>query len=110
MSLAIPTPTGIAVPLLSRLLTGQRPRAPGLRPAGLALAGTQTLQKGALLVVRDPLHHRVECLAGSVWITHDGDTKDIVLDQGQSYQAESNRRMLVSALTCASLSLELRSR
>ena len=63
-----------------------------------------------MLVVLDPPRKRVECLGGSVWITHGGDTKDTILDAGQSYRTERNSRMLVYALTSASLHFDRRTR
>ncbi len=110
MNLAISSPFGAAAHSLASLFlwrarSGSRPQQAALTPAD-----TQTLQKGALLVVLDPLQHRVECLGGSVWITLDGDIKDIILDAGQNYQAERNSRMLIYALTGASLRLGRRTR
>ena len=101
MNLAISslrTPLSLVSLLLGRARYVSRSRLPVQSPAD-----TQTLQQGAILVVLNPLRHRVECLNGSVWITHDGDPKDIILDGGQSYQAERDSRMLVYALTEASL-------
>ncbi len=110
MNLAISSPFAAAAHSLAGLFlwrarSGSRPQQVALTPAD-----TQTLQKRALLVVRDPLQHRVECLGGSVWITHDGDIKDIILDAGQNYQAERNSRMVIYALTDVSLRLGRRIR
>jgi hypothetical protein len=38
------------------------------------------------------------CLAGNVWITHDGDPKDVIVETGQSYDVTRRERMIVSAL------------
>jgi hypothetical protein len=40
----------------------------------------------------------VRCTAGSVWITHDGDPKDVVLGPGDSYEAPRPAAMLLHAL------------
>jgi hypothetical protein len=40
----------------------------------------------------------VRCTDGSVWITHDGDPKDVVLGPGESYSAPRPGSMLVHAL------------
>jgi hypothetical protein len=40
----------------------------------------------------------VRCTAGSVWITHDGDPKDVVLGPGESYAAPRPAAMLLHAL------------
>src|SRR3954464_5233787 len=38
------------------------------------------------------------CAAGSVWITHDGDPKDVILVPGETYRAEREDAMHVFAL------------
>lgn len=40
----------------------------------------------------------VRCAAGSLWLTHDGDPKDVVLGADQSYQAEREAPLRVHAL------------
>ncbi|MDB5858362.1 MAG: hypothetical protein JWQ76_2051 [Ramlibacter sp.] len=40
----------------------------------------------------------VRCASGSLWITHDGDPKDVILGADESYRAESERTMHLSAL------------
>jgi hypothetical protein len=40
----------------------------------------------------------VRCASGSLWITHDGDPKDVILEEDESYRAESERAMHLSAL------------
>ena len=63
------------------------------------------IQKGATLVVHKPQHRDVTCLQGALWITHDGDTKDIVLDAGEHYEADRPTRMLIHALENARIRL-----
>lgn len=38
------------------------------------------------------------CLAGSLWITHDRDPKDVVVEAGETYYVASHERMIVHAL------------
>jgi hypothetical protein len=40
----------------------------------------------------------VRCAEGSVWITHDGDPKDVILAAGESYQSEREDAMHLFAL------------
>jgi hypothetical protein len=40
----------------------------------------------------------VRCIEGRLWITHDGDPKDVVLDAGESYSAARPATMLVHAM------------
>ena len=63
------------------------------------------IQKGATLVVHKPQHRDVTCLQGALWITHDGDPKDIVLDAGEHYEADRPTRMLIHALENARIRL-----
>jgi hypothetical protein len=56
------------------------------------------MTKAAILTVERPLGASVSCLRGSLWITHDGEPKDIVLEAGASYESDRATRMLVYAL------------
>ena len=56
------------------------------------------LDKGATMTIACPLRCEVHCVLGALWITHDGDPKDIVVEAGHSYRADRNARMLVYAL------------
>ena len=70
-----------------------------------ALSNLQQLQKGAILVIDPAAHAEVICLDGTLWITHDGCIKDIVLEAGEHYIASSSSRMLVQALAHSQLRL-----
>ena len=48
----------------------------------------------------------VRCTAGSVWITHDGDPKDVVLAPGESYSAPRPAAMLVHALRSSAVEMQ----
>ena len=41
---------------------------------------------------------RVECLAGTLWVTQDGDPRDVVLGAGDGFTVDRDGRTLVSAL------------
>lgn len=49
---------------------------------------------------------RVRCAKGSLWITQDGDPKDVILGAQQTYQAERERPMHLSALQPCVLEIE----
>lgn len=51
-----------------------------------------------VLDLRDRTGDRVECLDGSVWITQDGDPRDVVLDAGESFTLDRPGTALVYAL------------
>ena len=48
----------------------------------------RTLDKGRIRRIHEtrPFGHRIECLSGSLWITQDGDSRDIVLAPGAYVQ------------------------
>lgn len=58
----------------------------------------QHLDKGSIVAVERALGRSVECLRGCLWITHDGDARDIVLNHGDRYIADRDARMLIQAL------------
>jgi len=70
-----------------------------------AIGNMHDIQKGATLVVDNPLHREVVCLQGLLWITHDRDTKDIMLDAGEHYGVDRSTRMLIHALESARIRL-----
>ena len=57
-----------------------------------------SLDKGSLLSIASPLGCRIECVRGSIWITHDGDLRDMTLSARDSHLADRRARMLVQAL------------
>jgi hypothetical protein len=81
----------------------QRVPAPAATLGPVAPAGTssQPLHKNATLVVLDPMGVTVECTQGSLWLTHDGDCKDVILEAGQRYSSTTRARLLVHALDTA---------
>lgn len=48
----------------------------------------------------------VRCAEGSVWITHDGDPKDVILSRGETYRAERQDPMHLYALQACVLEIE----
>ena len=57
-----------------------------------------TFTRNQIREVKTPLGVTMECLNGHVWITLDGDPRDVVLDQGQTFTVDRNQRTLVMAL------------
>lgn len=45
----------------------------------------------------------VECLEGSVWLTHSGDCRDVILQAGQRHSVDRNTKFFVSAAGAADL-------
>lgn len=61
----------------------------------------------AMFKVVDPAGLRIVCREGSLWITLDGDPRDIVLSAGDSFAATEHRRALIYALAPSTLSLAM---
>ena len=59
---------------------------------------TKTLAKGRIRRVHRPIGQRVECVLGSLWVTQDGDQRDIVLSPGESFAFDRRGDALISAL------------
>ena len=56
------------------------------------------LREQDLLRVRRPAGLEIRALQGHLWITQDGDTRDVVLRPGQAYRPDRNARVLVAPL------------
>jgi hypothetical protein len=61
------------------------------------LNGTRTLGKGKIRHLHAETGRRVEVVSGSIWITQDGDLRDIVLESGQAFDFDRNGEALLSA-------------
>ena len=65
------------------------------------------LRAREVLDIRDGQGLVVRCLAGSLWITQDGDTDDVVVEAGQCFMLDRGGLALVSApVTTATLVVE----
>jgi hypothetical protein len=61
------------------------------------ISGTRILAKGSIRHVHAHKGRRVELLSGSLWITQDGDRRDIVLGPGESFDFDRRGDALLSA-------------
>ena len=70
------------------------------RPKVISSAGrtVQELAKNGTITVLQPQGTVMECLEGCVWITLDGDVRDVVLEAGHSFRPDHNKRTLIHAL------------
>ena len=75
--------------------------------AGAAGASLQShrFEKGEILALAQPIGCEIVCLRGAVWITHDGDPKDVVLDAGQHHVVDRGTPMLIQSLANATVSV-----
>ena len=76
------------------------------RNTGPAADMLRTLPRGGTLTVERPLGLEVVCLKGTLWITHDEDTIDHVLESVCTYTARRGGRMLVHAMCDARFVVE----
>ena len=56
------------------------------------------LQRQALVNVPDAGDVRIACAEGAVWITLDNDTRDIVIEAGETFSTPEHRRAVIYAL------------
>jgi len=61
------------------------------------ISGTRLLGKGRIRHVHAREGRRVELLSGSLWITQDGDRRDIVLAPGEAFDFDRRGDALLSA-------------
>jgi hypothetical protein len=62
------------------------------------ILGARALVKGRIRRVHCAFGKRVECLSGSLWITQDGDRRDVLLADGEAFEFDRPGDALVSAL------------
>ena len=61
------------------------------------------LDAGDTIEVPQPLRSELVCLKGRLWITHDHEPADVVIERGQCYRPDSGSRMTVHAIGDARL-------
>jgi DUF2917 family protein len=61
------------------------------------------LKPNQLVTVRRGLGHSIVCDSGSVWVTQDGDPRDVVLGVGGSFRLDRAGLALVQALGPATI-------
>ena len=93
----------------ARPLRSSRPSRtskPQVRTAGPAAELLRDLPRGNTLAVMQPLGLEVVCLKGTLWITHDGDLLDHIVESGCCYTAKRGEKMHVYALADARFIVE----
>jgi len=61
------------------------------------LLGTRPLRRGGVARLQRARGQRVECVSGTLWITQDGDRRDVILAPGDAFDFD-REGALVSAL------------
>ena len=77
----------------------------GSEPRTGKTADTLSLAKGRLHYVAKPQGQQITCMAGSVWLTFDGEPQDVVLEAGESYRCVSHSRLGISAFEAATVQI-----
>lgn len=80
-------------------------KAPRTRPTTSARCSDQKIARNEILEVKQPLGVTIECLEGSIWVTLDGDSRDVVLGAGQAFIVDRKQRTLLQALDTARVRL-----
>ena len=57
-----------------------------------------SLRRNATLKLHDPAGVRIECRTGTLWITLDGDCRDIVLGPGEWFSTDRHDLAIMNAL------------
>jgi hypothetical protein len=85
---------GRTIAWIARRRVSTRAATRPISPARL----TWTLNKAATHSIFHPMGMRIECLAGCLWLTHDGDPRDVVLQAPATHLADRDSRLLIHAL------------
>ncbi len=72
--------------------------------APAALAGRQ-LEKNATTWIARPLGRTVTCETGTLWLTFDNESLDVILEAGQSHRCAKGSKLAIHALATARLSV-----
>lgn len=67
----------------------------------------QALNKNQTLTITRPEYTQIECFNGCVWVTQDGDPRDILLEAGETLVVDQPARVLVHALESSKVRLQL---
>jgi hypothetical protein len=71
-----------------------------------AAGGALTLRDKQLLHMRDARGWSVKAVTGSIWITQESDSRDIVLDEGETFVLDREGSVLVTAFGDSIVCLE----
>lgn len=87
---------------LQGLLRAVAPQVAAAGPSGARRAPSpRAMRRGETLVIDQPQGQAVICTEGALWITHDSEPADHVLEGGGRYTPALGTRMLVHALSDA---------
>jgi hypothetical protein len=67
-------------------------------PVAISDVAAHKLPPDGVLRFERPLGQTVHCLEGSLWITLDGDCRDVVMEAGAKHRCDRNTTLTVQAL------------
>jgi hypothetical protein len=66
---------------------------------------TCALDKGATTWITHPLGRSITCETGTLWLTFDNESADVILEAGQSHRCVKASKLAVHALAAARVSV-----
>lgn len=63
------------------------------------------LKRNNLVKVRGGISHTVVCHSGSVWVTQDGDARDVILHAGETFTFDRDGPALLQAFEPGAISI-----
>jgi hypothetical protein len=89
---------------LQSLLRAVAPQVAAAGPSAVRPSPSpRQMRRGETLVIDQPQGQAVICTEGALWITHDCEPADHVLEGGGRYSATCSTRMLVHAMSDAKI-------
>lgn len=65
----------------------------------------RSLEKNATTWIARPLGRTINCETGTLWLTFDNETTDVILEAGQSHRCASASKLAIHALSAARVSV-----
>jgi len=87
----------LALPQLFARRSAEKCPVTSVRPRS-ASDRIQTLPRDKATYLAQPMGHTVHCVSGSLWLTFDGDCRDVVLSAGAEHLCDRNTRLVAQAL------------
>ncbi len=75
------------------------------RAVAPAAHATRVLEKGATTWIAHPLGRTVSCETGTLWLTFDNESLDVILEAGQSHRCAKASKLAIHALAAAHITV-----
>ena len=94
----LPMFTALFRPALNWSPLFARTRTVARRAAPAAAQPSPSLEQAQILWLDAPVGLQVRCRSGALWLTYDGQPRDIVVEQGQTHRCDAAGRLAIYAL------------